>query len=235
MQINWHCDFSHQPLPSQPLLPPQYHNSRCAGASGIRESQLQKALLRVRPKLPTEASLAAAAATAQEAKQQALETAQPDQASMASLTELVQPDILQETDPMVQRDPPAQTDPPALIDHPATTHPPAKTAAVSEPSSGAVPPLRAVAKVLKGSSAGGAPDAMDTDMPHVIQAPDSEPEPVKAEEAAQGAESDRQLNAQLPHSDLEKSVPVLHHSMSCMAGQHFSLLPIIMCAELSQV
>lgn len=164
----------------------------------------------MRPRLPTEALLAAAAAAAQEAKQKALETAQPnqaftahpDQASPASLAELAQPDTPQGTHHMVKTDPPAQTDPIAKTDRIA------KTAAVTEPSAGAVSPTRAVTTALEGSSAGGAPNAMDTDMPDVTHAPDSEPEAVKAEAAAQSAESDRQPNAELPHSDLEMSVPV---------------------------
>ena len=212
-------------------MSPQYLKGGCTCAPGVRESQLQKALLRVRPKLPTEASLAAAtaaaAAAAQQAKHKALEAAQPTQASLASLTALAKPDTLPETHPMVQTDPPAQTDPlvqtelPALTDPLTHADPSAKTTAVTEASLGAVsPPL--VPTALEG----GAPDAMDTDMPDLTQARHSErePEAVKAEEAAQSAESDRQPNAELPLSDLEKSVTMSYCCMSCRLAKRCQFL-----------
>lgn len=160
----------------------------------------------MRPKLPTEASLAAAAAAAtaaataaQEAKQKAVETAQPQRASTVSA--VAKPDTQHETQSLVKIDPSPQTD------LPAETGPPASAAdVVQKPSSGAVPPPGAVAPALEGPSAGAVPDPMDVDMPDVIPVLDSkEPEPA---EAALNAESDQQPSAELPPSDLEKSVPI---------------------------
>lgn len=57
----------------------------CTLHTGIREGQLQKALQKVRPRLPSAASLAAATAAAEAAKQKALQRALPKLASSASL------------------------------------------------------------------------------------------------------------------------------------------------------
>lgn len=207
-------------LAPSPLHPPQLLSPKHPDTglhTGVRESQLQKALLRVRPKLPTEASLAAAtaaataaAAAAQEAKQKTMETAQPEQAS--TVLAVAKPDTQHETHSLVKTEssaqiaPPFQTDPPALA-----------ADMTQKPSSGAMPPPGTVVPAQEGPSAGAAPDLMDVDMPDVARALDSkvEPaEPAEAAEAAPSAESDKQASAELPLSDLEKSVPLL--SLSCV-------------------
>ncbi|KAL3143607.1 hypothetical protein ABBQ38_002404 [Trebouxia sp. C0009 RCD-2024] len=160
---------------------------------GLRESHLQKALVRVRPKLPTASSLAVAAAAAaavaaaaaEQASRKLLEDALPKAASTASLPAVARPESSHEPQP------------------------PAEDPAMTEPSSGAAPSSGAPATALEPPSAVTVPDAMDTDAAPVAQAPDSEAEPErdepdKAEEAEQTPALDKQAAVQLPVSDLDR-------------------------------
>lgn len=153
----------------------------------------------MRPKLPTAASLAAAAAAAAEqASQQLLERALPKQASTASLTTVAKTETSRETDP------------------PAAT----------ESRSGAAPSSEALATALGAAPAVTVPDSMDTDIAPVAPALDSEAEPQhaepdKAKEAVQNAELIKQTAAELPASDLERSV-LMHLGVLCLFLSHGS-------------
>ncbi len=177
----------------------------CILRAGIREGHLQKALQRVRPNLPTAASLAAATAAAEAAKQRVVQRALPKLASSASLATSAQ--IEEES-----QQPSATTQAEAVPAGAASSAPEDMAATAPAGSSVAAP---------APTSAVTAPCPMDIDTAPAqdsrsAQIPGLQPESssltaadltgVAKSEEGQKAENSKQAVEQLPASELERSV-----------------------------
>ncbi len=148
---------------------------------GIREAQLQKALQRVRPKLPSAASLAAATAAAEEAKQGALQRAISKLPSAASQATAMKSE--------------------EEAQQPSSHAPLGAAATVPNEASAPTDPTP-----MDGDTAPTVTQAQDSktqpkpEVAAALQADAVKPE----EEEAQKAESSKQAVAQLPVSELER-------------------------------
>lgn len=179
--------------------------------AGVRENHLQKALLRVRPHLPTAASLAAATAAAEEARQKAQQRALPKLASSASLAASAKP-----AEEDLQPCPSAQAG--AVVSNPA------EAASVITEETG---PTAASGALSNGPDQASAPTGlapMEVDTVPAQQSTEAQPaesHPGAGDEADAGkedeagaaeaderqqAEPSKQAAVQLPASELERSV-----------------------------
>lgn len=183
----------------------------CTLPAGVRENHLQKALLRVRPHLPTAASLAAVTAAAEEAKQKAQQRALPKLASSASLAAAAKPaeEDLQ----------PCPTAPAGAV----ASNPAEATSVIAEkPASSAPSGALSGDPDQASGSTGLAPMEVDTvPAQQSTEAQPAESRPEAGEEADAGKEEDagaaeaderqlaepsKQAIVQLPASELERSV-----------------------------
>lgn len=176
----------------------------CTLRAGTREGQLQKALQKVRPKLPSAASLAAATAAAEAAKQKALQRALPKLASSASLATSTQ--IEEES-----KQPSATIQAEAAPAGAASSAPEDMTAtAPAGPSVAAPGPAPALtgpspmdvdtapAQDSRGAQVSGQPESLRLTAAHQTD--------VAKSEEGQKAETSKQAVEQLPASELERSV-----------------------------
>ena len=177
----------------------------CTLLAGIREGHLQKALQKVRPRLPSAASLAAATAAAEAAKQRALQRALPKLASSASLATSTQ--IEEEA-----QQPSATTQAEAAPARAASSaHEDMAATALVGHSVAAPAPVSAV----------NGPSPMDIDtapaqdsgsaqtsglQPEYLKMIAADPKVVAKSEEGQKAETFKQAVEQLPASELERSV-----------------------------
>ncbi len=175
----------------------------CTLHAGIREGHLQKALQKVRPRLPSAASLAAA--TAEAAKQRALQRALPKLASSASLATSTQ--IEEESQ-----------QPSATIQ--AEAAPAGAASSAPEGMAATAPAGPSVAAPAPASALTG-PSPMDIDtapaqdsrsaqisglQPESSRLTAADPIDVAKSEEGQKAETAKQAVEQLPTSELERSV-----------------------------
>ena len=176
----------------------------CTLHTGIREGQLQKALQKVHPKLPTAASLAAATAAAEAAKQRALQRALPKLASSASLA----------TSTPIEEE---SQQPSATIQAEAA---PAGASDAPEDMAATAPAGHSVAAPTPASAVNG-PSPMDIDtapaqdsrsaqvpglQPESSSLTAADPTAVANSEEGQKAETSKQAVEQVPASELERSV-----------------------------
>lgn len=177
----------------------------CTLLAGIREGHLQKALQKVRPRLPSAASLAAATAAAEAAKQRVLQRALPKLASSASLATSTQ--IEQES-----QQPSATTQAEAAPAGAASSAPEDMAATALAGHSVAVPaPASAVngpspmdIDIAPGQDLGSAQLSGLQPEPSSLTAAD--PTDAAKSEEGQKAETAKQAVEQLPASELERSV-----------------------------
>ena len=177
----------------------------CTLHTGIREGQLQKALQKVHPKLPTAASLAAATAAAEAAKQRALQRALPKLASSASLAA---------STPIEEE----SQQPSATIQ--AEAAPAGAASNAPEDMAATAPSGHSVAAPTPASAVNG-PSPMDIDtapaqdsrgaqvpglQPESSSLTAADPTAVANSEEGQKAETSKQAVEQVPASELERSV-----------------------------
>ena len=194
----------------------------CTLLAGIREGQLQKALQKVRPKLPSAASLAAATVAAEAAKLRALQRALPKLASSASLaTAALIEEVSQQPSATIQ----------------AEAAPAGAASSAPEDMASTAPAGPSVAAPAPASALSG-PSPMDIDTAPVqdsrsAQVPGLQPESprltaaapidVAKSEEGQKAETSKHALEQLPASELERSVKLSSNHAINMAIDDFSM------------
>ena len=193
----------------------------CTLHAGIREGHLQKALQKVRPRLPSAASLATATAAAEAVKQRALQRALPKLASSASLaTSAPIEETSQQPSAIVQAGAVPAGAASSAPEDMAATAPEGAASSAPEDMAATAQAGHSVAAPAPASALTG-PSPMDIDtapaqdsrsaqisglQPESSRLTAADPTDVAKSEEGQKAETAKQAVEQLPASELERSV-----------------------------